>query len=218
MAIGNNNDGSDIFWPGYVDAVTNLVLNLLFLLTIMTVAVFMFAMELGRQHQSTGEARNEAATSTEQAKAAESKPEVEALRQQVAELKREARIANELLAPQNVVSASSAVRTPKKSIAQATPSGGGLLVRYADDAVTLTTAEADKLRASLAPIVASGGARIEVIVPTGFSEAKRMGFYRAMAVRNLLIEMKLPPGRIDVSVREGKAAADASVVRVAPRR
>ena len=42
-----SDDGSDIFWPGYVDAVTNLVLNLLFLLTIMTVAVFMFAMELG---------------------------------------------------------------------------------------------------------------------------------------------------------------------------
>ena len=44
----SDNDGSDIFWPGYVDAVTNLVLNLLFLLTIMTVAVFMFALELGR--------------------------------------------------------------------------------------------------------------------------------------------------------------------------
>ncbi len=44
----SSDDGSDIFWPGYVDAVTNLVLNLLFLLTIMTVAVFMFALELGR--------------------------------------------------------------------------------------------------------------------------------------------------------------------------
>ena len=217
MAIENNNDGSDIFWPGYVDAVTNLVLNLLFLLTIMTVAVFMFAMELGRQHQSTGDARQEAATATEQAKAAEPEPEVEALRQQVAELKREARIANDLLAAQKIVPASSAVAAPKKSVAQATASGGGLLVRYTDDAVTLTAAEADKLRSSLAEIVASGGARIEVVVPTGFSEAKRMGFYRAMAVRNLLIEMKVPPGRIDVSVREGKAAADAALVRVMPR-
>ena len=217
MAIENNNDGSDIFWPGYVDAVTNLVLNLLFLLTIMTVAVFMFAMELGRQHQSTGETRQEAATAAEQAKAAEPEPEVEALRQQVAELKREARIANDLLAAQKIVPASSAGAAPTKSVAQATPSGGGLLVRYTDDAVTLTAAEADKLRSSLTEIVASGGARIDVVVPTGFSEAKRMGFYRAMAVRNLLIEMKVPPGRIDVSVREGKAAADAALVRVMPR-
>jgi len=215
MAIESNNDGSDIFWPGYVDAVTNLVLNLLFLLTIMTVAVFMFAMELGRQNQSTGAARQEATTATEQAKAAE--PEVEALRQQVAELKREVQVANELLTPQRVLPASSAVAAPQQSVDRATPSGGGLLVRYTDDAVTLTAAEADKLRASLATIVASGGARIDVVVPAGFSEAKRMGFYRAMAVRNLLLEMKLPPGRIEVSVRDGKASADASQVRVTPR-
>ena len=44
----DDNDGSDIFWPGYVDATTNLILNLLFLLTILIVAVFMFALELGR--------------------------------------------------------------------------------------------------------------------------------------------------------------------------
>ena len=44
----DNNDGSDIFWPGYVDATTNLILNLLFLLTILIVAVFMFALEMGR--------------------------------------------------------------------------------------------------------------------------------------------------------------------------
>jgi hypothetical protein len=219
VSLENNNDGSDIFWPGYVDAVTNLVLNLLFLLTIMTVAVFMFAMELGRQNQSTGDARNEAQTASEQAKAAEPevKVEVEALRKQVAELKREVRVANELLTPQKILPASSAVATPQKSVDQATPSGGGLLVRYTDDAVTLTAAEADKLRAGLAPIVASGGARIDVVVPSGFSEAKRMGFYRAMAVRNLLIEMKLPAKRIEVSVRDGKAASDASQVRVTPR-
>lgn len=215
MAIGSNNDGSDIFWPGYVDAVTNLVLNLLFLLTIMTVAVFIFAMELGRRNVSASEARQDAQASTEQAAAAE--PEVEALRQQVKELRREVQMANELLTPQKVLPATSAVARSEKSVDRSSASGGGLVVRYMDDAVTLTAAEADRLRGSLASIVASGGARIEVRVPTGFSEARRLGFYRAMAVRNLLIEMKMPPGRIDVSVREGKASADASQVRVMPR-
>lgn len=215
MSIESNNDGSDIFWPGYVDAVTNLVLNLLFLLTIMTVAVFMFAMELGRQNQSTGEARNEAQTSTEQAKSAE--PEIETLRKQVEMLKREVQVANELLTPQKVLPASSSIARPEKGLDRSIASGGGLVVRYMDDAVTLTAAEADKLRGSLAPIVASGGARIDVVVPAGFSEARRLGFYRAMAVRNLLLEMKIPPGQIDVAVRDGKAGADASQVRVMPR-
>ena len=211
MAIDNNNDGSDIFWPGYVDAVTNLVLNLLFLLTIMTVAVFMFAMELGRQTHATGEALNETAATAGPLSPTET--EVEALRKQVAALK----AANELLTPQKVLPASSEVSKPSKSIDRANASGGGLIVRFTEEAVALTNVEADKLRSSLAPIVASGGARIDVLVPAGFSEAKRLGFYRAMAVRNLLIEMKVPTAQIDVTVRDGKAGTDASQVRVMPR-
>ena len=46
-------DGADIFWPGYVDAIANLVLNLLFMLTIMIVAVFMFALELSRHKENS---------------------------------------------------------------------------------------------------------------------------------------------------------------------
>lgn len=46
MEADENIDGSDIFWSGYVDAVTNLVLNLLFMLTISILAVFMFDLEL----------------------------------------------------------------------------------------------------------------------------------------------------------------------------
>jgi hypothetical protein len=41
-----------------------------------------------------------------------------------------------------------------------------------------------------------------------------MGFYRAMAVRNLLIEMNVPKENIDVSVVEGKGDANSSLVMV----
>lgn len=212
---GSDGDGSDIFWPGYVDAVTNLVLNLLFLLTIMTVAVFMFAMELGRQNHSPVEAVTEVLSTPNPVKTDET--EVEALRKQVKLLKQEVLAANELLSPQKVLSASSSIPRPEKSIDRTSASGGGVVVRFTAEAVALNTAEADRLRGTLGPVVASGGARIDVLVPTGFSEAKRLGFYRAMAVRNLLIEMKVPPKRIDVSVREGAASADATQVRVMPR-
>jgi hypothetical protein len=215
MAIESNNDGSDIFWPGYVDAVTNLVLNLLFLLTIMTVAVFMFAMELGKDTHATSDMTNEAPAAPGPLKPSET--EVEKLRKQVEALKQEVRVANELLTPQKVLPASSAVAKPLKSVDQANAVGGGLVVRFMDEAVALTPAEADKLRGSLGTIVAGGGARVDVVVPAGFSEAKRLGFYRAMAVRNLLIEMKMSPARIDVTVREGRASADASQVRVIAR-
>ena len=212
----NEGDGSDIFWPGYVDAVTNLVLNLLFLLTIMTVAVFMFAMELGRQNHTPTEAVTDIQSTPNLPKTDEA--EIKELRKQVKALKQEVQAANELILPQKMLSASSSPPKPEKSVDKTSLSGGGLIVRFTDEAVALSPAEAEKLRSSLGPIVAGGGARLDVVVPAGFSEAKRLGFYRAMAVRNLLIEMKVPPARIDVSVRDGAASADASQVRVTPRK
>jgi outer membrane protein OmpA-like peptidoglycan-associated protein len=251
----NSDDGSDIFWPGYVDAVTNLVLNLLFLLTIMTVAVFMFALELGRAkpgdqgvavqieapvepqtlRDPIKEREEVVAALRKQVEALnkEAPTEVEALKKQVEAinqaLEREARllsqlavprkveVPNELQTPQKVLPATSAVPKPEKGLEQTSDTGGGIIVRFTDEAVTLTEAETRTLRNTLGVIAAAGGARIEVVVPRGFSEAKRLGFYRAMAVRNLLIEMKLPADKIEVSVREGKSNSNASLVRVTSR-
>ena len=60
----------------------------------------------------------------------------------------------------------------------------------------------------------SGGARLEVAVNSSFSEARRLAFYRAMAVRNLLIEMGVPVARIDISIHEVKPGGDSTKVLV----
>lgn len=39
-------DGSDIFWPGYVDAVTNLAINLLFVIAVMSIITLATSLEL----------------------------------------------------------------------------------------------------------------------------------------------------------------------------
>ena len=254
-----SSDGSDIFWPGYVDAVTNLVLNLLFLLTIMTVAVFMFALELGRAkpgdqgvavqieapvetpvvpqvlHDPIKERAEVVAALRKQVEALnkEAPTEVEALKKQIEAineaLEREARLLSQLAVPhkvevpnelqtsQKVLPATSTVPKPEKGLEQASDTGGGIIVRFTDEAVTLTEAETKTLRNTLGVIASAGNARINVVVPRGFSEAKRLGFYRAMAVRNLLIEMKLPANKIEVSVREGRSNSNASLVRVTSR-
>lgn len=221
MSVENNGDGSDVFWPGYVDAVTNLVLNLLFLLTIMTVAVFIFAMELGRTLNLTeaGQKPTENAQASIDAPAPDSIEELNSLRKRIDELKKEVKVANDARNAQKVLSASVAVPKPDASISLTTPiSGGGIIVQYLDDAISLTPAEIDRLRKSLSPVVESGGARVDVVVPKGFSEAKRLGFYRTMAIRNLLIEMKLPATLIEVTVKEGPVNSNASVVFVTPRK
>ncbi|MEZ0231976.1 MAG: hypothetical protein ACAH12_03985 [Methylophilaceae bacterium] len=234
---GGGDDGADVFWPGYVDAVTNLVLNLLFVVVIMTVAVFIFAMELGKRHETTPTPVTETTqkdttettkTSAQQQDPSELEKQIEALKQQVANLKIKEQetqsLKDELAALQQdkspgksgqhkVVKATVSSQEPTSTLEKVT---GGLVVDFVDDAVTLSEPEAAQLRGPLASIISSGGAKLEVTVPTGFTEARRLGFYRAMAVRNLLIEMKMPSDRIEVLVKEGKPTADSSLVLVNP--
>lgn len=222
-----NNDGSDHFWPGYVDAVTNLVLNLLFLLTIMTVAVFMFALELGRA--SRGGSDKPPVASTKHGAEAASKATADPVTENIA-LKREIKRLNMELSQRvsqnaqpvrgglaKTVDVTSNVPKPQSGLDKTAASNLEIVVRFTDEAVAFTPAEHDRLRESLKPVIASGKAGIHVEVPAGFSEAKRMGFYRAMAVRNLLIEMKMPKDNINVSVVEGKSNANASLVMVRSR-
>lgn len=252
------NDGSDIFWPGYVDAVTNLVLNLLFLLTIMTVAVFMFALELGRASLGgagktpvdTIKAESESAPITSADSIKEREAAVAALKKQVtslnsttpvdaealrkkideinAALNREIQFLNTIKiqqanqniqagAPVTVVPATAIIPKPPKGLDNILTTEAEVIVKFKDEAVKLTKAEHVELRDALKTISLTSGVRISVEVPTGFTEAKRMGFYRAMEVRNELIELKVPPERIDVSVREGKSRANASNVHVTPK-
>ena len=220
-----DSDGSDIFWPGYVDAVTNLVLSLLFLLTIMTVAVFMFALELGRATHGGG-GKIPAASARKGTSKAAPDPVQEniALKLEIQRLNRQ--LAERL--PRNVkpaqpgglvktVDVSSNVPKPLNALDQTRASDLEVTVRFKEEAVAFTPAEHDRLLESLKPVVAGGKTTIFVEVPAGFSEAKRIAFYRAMAVRNLLMEMKMPKENINVSVREGKSTANAALVRVRSR-
>lgn len=227
MAIGSDNsDGSDTFWPGYVDAVTNLVLNLLFLLTIMIVAVFMFALELGRA--SKGGADKSLSSSSKTGDLVVAVGKLDPVKEN-AELKREIERLNLLLAQRvssseqignlvKTVEAKTSEPKPLNGLDQSLASESEITVLFKDEAVAFTPNEHEQMIATLKPIVEIGHTIIYVEVPAGFSEAKRMGFYRAMAVRNLLIEMQMPKENINVSVIELKNSGNASLVRVRPYR
>lgn len=221
----SDEDGSDTFWPGYVDAVTNLVLNLLFLLTIMTVAVFMFALELGRASRnapgkSDPAVQKPAAVVAPQATAdpakenLELKREIERLNRQLAQRELPKEKPAHAGGPTKVVDVTSRISSPTIGLDKAIATDLEIQARFKNDAVAFTAEEEDRLRVDLQTILAKGKATILVEVPAGFSEAKRLGFYRAMAVRNILIEMGLPRESIDVSVIEGSTNANAALVRI----
>jgi hypothetical protein len=214
----DDNDGSNIFWPGYVDATTNLALNLLFLLTIMITAVFMFALEMGRS--SVDIPKNQQIQEVEMTSKAKS-DSIE----QIITLKLEIQRLNKMLAQKELqdvnpgglektYDATSSEPKPLQGLDQTHASDFEIVVRFKDEAIALTADERARLLESLQPVVTKGKSNIYVEVPAGFSEAKRMGFYRAMAVRNLLIEMNVPKENIDVSVVEGKGDANSSLVMV----
>ena len=224
----DDSDGSDIFWPGYVDATTNLILNLLFLLTILMVAVFMFALELGRTSKTVpGESIPAATAKKDGITAARTKEEAVleniALRQEIERL-------NEVITRQQLegsdtggtryktVDATTGVPKPLRGLDRTLTTDFDVMVRFQNDAVEFTAAEHQQLVETLKAVAASGGATIYVEVPTGFSEAKRMAFYRAMAVRNLLIELNLPKEKIDLTIHEGPDSANAANVKVRSQR
>jgi len=264
-------DGNDTFWPGYVDAISNLVLNLLFVVAILTIAVFLFALELGRrQVEGTQKLKGAEAGKTQQLESAAEAAKRKDLETQVKNLKREletaktaviaannaiqagqsnqATTANALAptaasaakqkpaetidravaanapapsvgdgTPPKVLNASERIQEPEKEIQKIQSRSGGIVIVFANDAIALTGTEASKARDALAPIKATGTARLEVIVPAGFSETRRLGFYRAMAVRNLLIEMGMANEKIEVGLTEVKSGGDSARVLVRPR-
>lgn len=235
MADGSRD--SDTFWPGYVDAISNLVLSLLFIVAILTIAVFMFAMELGRrqvilQHKTieqttrkaaVGGARPRAdATPAEQKAALESqirtlRQEMKVLRAASAKLSAQRENGGGARTPPKTLTASEKASAPEKVLQGIQPRPGGIVILFAADAVALTSSETGKAKDALGVVRDAGAASIEVLVPTGFSEVKRLAFYRAMAVRNLLIELGIASDRIDVSLTEVQTGGDSARVFVRAR-
>jgi len=227
MAI-EEDEGSDIFWPGYVDAVTNLVLNLLFMLTIMIVAVFMFALEINRHKDDVPLPKIEAIVSDVPALEAvkdlvfqkklddivkANDVEVSELKKQIEALSKQIVQADHVQQTAKIVIAKTPLPKPSKNLEE-TMRSGDVIVDFKLESVTLSEEESVKLRDALATIADGGAAQIEIFVPAGFSEAKRIGFYRAIAVRNQLIEMKVPNDMITMLVHEGLASADNTKVLV----
>lgn len=214
----DDSDGSNIFWPGYVDATTNLALNLLFLLTIMITAVFMFALEMGRVGVIKADQPEK------QEVGVVSKPPNQPV-DEIIKLKLEIQRLNKMLAQRDnpvvrpgglekTVDVSHAEPKPLKGLDKEQARDFQIVVQFKDEAIEFKPQEREELLESLKPVIARGKSNLYVEVPAGFSEAKRMGFYRVMAVRNLLIEMNMTKENINVSVVEGEGEANASRVMI----
>ena len=221
-ATSNSDDASDIFWPGYVDAVTNLAINLLFVIAVMSIVVLAAILqisELSKQKTVQGETptNNSAPASPDFTLAQlEEKLQIAQVNLQSTQAKL---VETEKKLKQKDASDTRESRTETISVAapkqstNADPNGlqaigGGVIVNFATDAVTMSAPEITELLnklQSFGPIKTSHW-QLTVISPKGFSEALRLSYYRANAVRNALIENGVPANAIDLKIMESTQA------------
>lgn len=344
-AAGDSDDASDIFWPGYVDAISNLAINLLFVIAVMSIVVISATLQIielqkkkdraqaddttfsvmetksnlqgsgkvdaqsstnaesqalksfsagaleqkkpdpntavGEQRSSAGSAASRSSTQTpttatpasqssqsqqtaqaqaqaqsqaqQQAKLEQQvKQQSEQIKQQSEQIKQQSEQIKQLQAQLDKAKAAEKtnaasgkterklegvpglddkagrVETVNANTPNPTPNGknasklldGALVVQFGPDITQLSDAEAkevvEKLK-SFGSVDANGRWKLVVVVPAGFSEASRLGFYRANVVRNVLMKQGVQPGNIDVRLLESQRdTADSARVIVKP--
>lgn len=241
MAISTeSNDSSDLFWPGYVDAVTNLAINLLFVIAVMSIVVIGVTIQIAevtkapevpsggklaekgptpaqRQAASTAPDRGsqEQISGLQQA-LIESRQSLEKTQRELQQTKAtlltsQNQVAELLLAKQNPVVASKATNRIQALAQQ------GVMVIFSHDVMTLSQEETTELIARLTNAGTPMGKRweISIIAPKGLSESLRVAYYRAHAVRNAMLVGGISNEAIDIRIHESvQAGADNSQVLI----
>ena len=234
-----SNDASDIFWPGYVDAISNLAINLLFVIAVMCIVILSFVLEeTTKGKPQPGDAPVVSQSASDQA-SKDATAAMQQLQKENAKLKQELQSLQQASA---AASSGASGSTQRSNVANNTPKtetvnarqevmkdekgqssmntvGAGLIVNFDPKVVTLSPEEGKDVITRLEAFgpVKTTRWQITVISPKGFSESARLAYYRAVAVRNVLIQNGVPGDQINMRVVESaQAGADSARVTVNP--
>jgi hypothetical protein len=227
----NTEDGSDILWPGYVDAVTNLAINLLFVIAIMSIVVLGATLqiaELSKRRATEGNViTHTTAVGAETKTLAQLEARLTNTTEQLRAAEEKLRLAQEKIAHSVTPTNSQQAKTIDVTAQSApAPRAGGvneidanaLVVKFATESVVMGEGEIQQLLAKVDPLKVNHRRwNITVISPRGFSEASRTAYYRAHAVRNALLQGGIASAAIDLRILEStQSGADNTQVLVKP--
>ena len=217
------------YWPGFVDALTNVVIAMVFVIVVLAIALSFSAQLLAKRMAARITVLEQQGKAT-QAQAAASAPELIVKRlapsnqpsndaspsTSIESAEDLLRVESKMAAPMRI-----AVKGNEEKLVAAggkmQPSDRYMLLEFAPTALTLDEAAAkslasslDKLKQQLAS--APPGTKL-VLVASGpdieLSDSQRAGYIRAMAVRNELLEQGIPAERIatrfDMKAKPAKA-------------
>ena len=187
--------GSGNYWPGFVDALTNVVIAMVFVIVVLAIALAFAAQLMGKRvaeemikkHMEAAvlvQAKSESSASTE-------KPGPDAaLKTEVQQVKRIAVTGNE----KKTTSNSGKIKG----------SNNYLELEFIETALTLDEKASEQFKQSLKSILArSPKASVQLVATSPsmqLTENQRVAYIRIMSVRNFLIEQGFSPDRIKVRI------------------
>lgn len=191
--MSGGGSGANAYWPGFVDALTNVVIAMIFVVVVLAISLSFAAQMMGKKLA-------EKIIQEHQAKQAQAPPPPPPPRPP---------------APQPELAESALVKTTRIAVAgnEAAASAAGGAVRqvrntlqldYAASAITLDAAAADRFKAAVAALGGSLAQRSVQITASGagmaLSDNQRAAYLRVMAVRNTLLDLGVAPERIAVRI------------------
>jgi outer membrane protein OmpA-like peptidoglycan-associated protein len=176
-----NNRKEQNFWPGFVDALSNLVLTLVFVMVIFVLALFYLSSKVAQSKMD--------------ALCPATKSELEQVKKELEETRSALRVAlaeaGQVKARVDVSEKKPAPIAKNKVSTETSAIGSAIIIRFPIGVAELDDGAKEVLDKALAPILATGEqvkASLNAVPgPETYSEGKRLSFFRAVAIRNYLI-------------------------------
>lgn len=208
------------YWPGFVDALSNLVLTLVFVMTIFILALFFISSKItqGKLEELCPETKAELAKSNKNLEASRHElhaalAEVRLAQEQILALKKELSRISATPKPDSLLDRSVDISVKKggasqksKVTTETSGSGSAITILFPAGVVELDAGAKEILDKVLAPFLAE---KQRIIIsmnaipgPETYSEGKRLSFFRVVAIRNYMISKGIPKTSIESMVAE----------------
>jgi outer membrane protein OmpA-like peptidoglycan-associated protein len=180
------------FWPGFVDALSNLVLTLVFVMVIFVLALFYLSSKVSKSKMD--------------ALCPETKAELSQVKKDLDEAREALRVSQASQVKERVDASEKKPPLLKKEkiSAEASNAGSSIIIRFPMGVVELDDDAKKVLDKAIAPLLASGKqikTNLSAVPgPETYSEGKRISFFRAVAIRNYLISKGVAKGNIESKV------------------
>ena len=233
MAGGSANSKEVNFWPGFVDALANVVVTMIFVVVVFTIALLYFAQNKVKEALASAQkAETPVPTPAPVASAAT----LAELQRRVTELQRE----NEQLRRQTQTAARSSappqagsIPRAEVQIAESAPPPGpapalariqglesSLQIVFPAGTIEMDAPSIARLEAAFAAIAdraRSDGIELVGIAEAGpYSEGRRLAYYRNLALRNWLIDKGVPAARIRMRLADVDSGRPQGIVQLSP--